>query len=233
MSARRKASRLGEVAGVGNQGRFRYNLVPHTPRMPRFRDLSIRTKLMTGFMLTSLVALLITMAALGVYDRNALREEALRDARVLGGVIGENAATSIAFNDPQTARSTLAALRSQPHILSGYLYDNDGRLFASYATQSVQPPAKMPGDGSTMTDGVVQRYPRRHGGHLRRSRRSQRAAAALHRDRRSGTGGRVAHRIATGRRLPKGHLPSDQGAPDHREARVAGEGLLAARDEDR
>src|SRR5260221_11557458 len=152
MSARRKASRLGEVAGVGNQGRFRYNLVRHTPRMPRFRDLSIRTKLMTGFMLTSLVALLITMAALGVYDRNALREEALRDARVLGGVSGENAATSIAFNDPQTVRSPLAALRSQPHILSGYLYDNDGRLFASYATQSVQPPAKMPGDGSTMTE---------------------------------------------------------------------------------
>jgi serine phosphatase RsbU (regulator of sigma subunit) len=120
--------------------------------MPRFRDLSIRTKLMTGFMLTSLVALLITMAALGVYDRSALRQEALRDARVLGGVIGENAATSIAFNDPQTARSTLAALRSQPHILSGYLYDHDGRLFASYAAQSIQPPAKMPADGWTMSE---------------------------------------------------------------------------------
>jgi serine phosphatase RsbU (regulator of sigma subunit) len=120
--------------------------------MPRFRDLSIRTKLMTGFMLTSLVALLITMAALGVYDRNALREEALRDARVLGGIIGENAATSIAFNDPETARSTLAALRSQPHILSGYLYDHDGHLFASYTARLVPPPAKMPADGWTISE---------------------------------------------------------------------------------
>src|SRR5437868_4318009 len=120
--------------------------------MPLFRDLSIRTKLMTGFMLTSLVALLITMAALGMYDRTTLREEALRDARVLAGVLGENAATSIAFNDSQTARSMLAALRSQPHILSGYLYDSEGRLFASYTATRTRPPAKMPADGWTITE---------------------------------------------------------------------------------
>src|SRR5260221_12525624 len=42
-------------------------------RMPRFRDLSIRTKLMTGFMLTSLVPLLITMQALGMHDRSTMR----------------------------------------------------------------------------------------------------------------------------------------------------------------
>lgn len=123
--------------------------------MPRFRDLSIRTKLIFGFMLTSLVALLITMASLGVYDRSSLREEALRDASVLTGVIGENAASSIAFNDSQTARSTLAALRSQPHILSGYLYDHEGNLFAQYTTGPTHPPAVMPHDGYTMTESDI------------------------------------------------------------------------------
>src|SRR5258706_6926825 len=97
--------------------------------MPHFRDLSIRTKLIFGFMLTSLVALLITMASLGVYDRSSLREEALRDANVLAGVIGENAASSIAFNDSQTARSTLAALPAQPPILNGYFYDHERHPF--------------------------------------------------------------------------------------------------------
>src|SRR5882672_2623824 len=123
--------------------------------MPHFRDLSIRTKLIFGFMLTSLVALLITMASLGVYDRSSLREEALRDANVLAGVIGENAASSIAFNDSQTARSTLAALRAQPHILSGYLYDHEGHLFAQYTTGPTQPPAVMPHDGNTMSESDV------------------------------------------------------------------------------
>src|SRR5258708_34199516 len=116
-----------EPAGGGVS---RYNPPSH-PRMPRFRDLSIRTKLMTGFMLTSLVALLITMAALGTYDRSSLREEALRDARVLAGVIGENAAPSIAFNDSQTARSMPTALRAQPPIRSGYPYDPEAHAFAS------------------------------------------------------------------------------------------------------
>src|SRR5438128_4898332 len=115
----------------------------------RFRDLSIRTKLLTGFMLTSLTALLIMMAALATFDRRTFEDEALRDTRVLAGIIGENGATSIAFNDSQGARATLAALRAQPHIINGFLYDREGHLFASYSASnagSVAPP--MPPDGA-------------------------------------------------------------------------------------
>ena len=78
--------------------------------MARFRDLPIRSKLMTGFMLTTLVALLVMMGALSFYDRKTFREEALADINVLAGVIGENASSSLVFNDPETARSTLGAL---------------------------------------------------------------------------------------------------------------------------
>jgi hypothetical protein len=72
--------------------------------MARFRDLSIRSKLMTGFMRTSLAA----------YDRMTFRAEALRDIETLAGIIGENASSSVAFNDRQTARATLEALRALP-----------------------------------------------------------------------------------------------------------------------
>jgi len=115
----------------------------------RFRDLSIRTKLLTGFMLTSLVALLTTMVAMAVFDTRTFESEALRDTRVLAGIIGENAATPIAFNDAQSARATLSALRAQPHIINGFLYDREGHLFASYSAAnaaSTAPP--MPADGS-------------------------------------------------------------------------------------
>jgi serine phosphatase RsbU (regulator of sigma subunit) len=112
----------------------------------RFRDLSIRRKLMTGFMLTSLVALLITMGALAVYDRMTVHEEVLNDANVLAGVIGENASSSIVFNDPETATSTLSALRAQPDVIGAYLYDRDGKLFASYG--AVSAPQQVPADGT-------------------------------------------------------------------------------------
>jgi serine phosphatase RsbU (regulator of sigma subunit) len=122
----------------------------------RFRDLSIRTKLLTGFMLTSLVALLIMMAALALFDRRTFEAEALRDTRVLAGIIGENASTSIALNDAQGARSTLAALRAQPHIISAFLYDAAGHLFASYSSSRVGSTAPaMPRDGAQIGSDLI------------------------------------------------------------------------------
>jgi serine phosphatase RsbU (regulator of sigma subunit)/uncharacterized membrane protein affecting hemolysin expression len=117
--------------------------------MARFRDLSIRSKLMTGFMLTSLVALLITMAALALYDRETFKQKMLADLTALGGVVGENSVSPLVFNDRETARSVLGALRAQPHVLGAFLFDNDGHLFASYTTQNgPKAPDTVPRDGS-------------------------------------------------------------------------------------
>jgi serine phosphatase RsbU (regulator of sigma subunit) len=121
--------------------------------MARFRDLPIRSKLMTGFMLTSLVALLVMVGALSIYDRETFRREAQADLTVLAGVIGENASSSLVFNDPETARSTLGALRAQPHITAGSLFDRDGKLFASYMTPNVRAlPQHAPPDGMQFSE---------------------------------------------------------------------------------
>lgn len=117
--------------------------------MSAFRDLSIRSKLMTGFMLTSLAALLLTLGALAAYDRVAFRDEVLRDVDTLAGIIGENASSSVALNDRQTAQATLAALRAQPQITGAAIYDSKGALFATYsrATRG-DTPGPVPRDGN-------------------------------------------------------------------------------------
>jgi serine phosphatase RsbU (regulator of sigma subunit) len=117
--------------------------------MSSFRDLSIRSKLMTGFMLTSLAALLLTLAALAAYDRMAFRGEVLRDVDTLAGIIGENASSSVALNDRQTAQATLAALRAQTQITGAAIYDSKGALFATYsrATRGDKP-GPVPRDGN-------------------------------------------------------------------------------------
>jgi serine phosphatase RsbU (regulator of sigma subunit) len=121
--------------------------------MARFRDLPIRSKLMTGFMLTSLAALLIMMGALAYYDRETFRNEALADVNVLAGVIGENSSSSLVFNDPETARSMLGALRAQPHISAAFLFDRDGKLFASYMKPNAGAlPQRAPADGKKLTE---------------------------------------------------------------------------------
>jgi hypothetical protein len=51
----------------------------------------------------SLAALLLTLGSLAAYDRVTFRDEVLRDIDTLAGIIGENASSSVAFNDRQTA----------------------------------------------------------------------------------------------------------------------------------
>jgi serine phosphatase RsbU (regulator of sigma subunit)/uncharacterized membrane protein affecting hemolysin expression len=117
--------------------------------MARFRDLSIRSKLMTGFMLTSLAALLLTVGGLTWYDRATFRDEVLRDVDTLAGILGENASSSVAFNDHQQAEATLAALRAQPQITGAAIYDSKDALFATYVrAKNGEKPAPMPHDGT-------------------------------------------------------------------------------------
>src|SRR5688500_7502483 len=124
--------------------------------MARFRDLPIRRKLMTGFMLTSLVALIITVGVFLVYDRATFRDEVLADTNVLAGIIGENAVPSLLFNDDEGAKATLAALRAQPDVLAAHLFDKDGRLFASYSGRVVsKAPAGVPADGSRIEPRMI------------------------------------------------------------------------------
>lgn len=107
---------------------------------------------MTGFMLTSVVALLITMAALAVYDRGAVQDEIRSDVNVLAGVIGENASSALVFNDQQSAAQTLAAFRAQPNIVTGALYDRNGKLFAAYGKT---PPETAPPDGTQIERAYI------------------------------------------------------------------------------
>jgi serine phosphatase RsbU (regulator of sigma subunit) len=115
--------------------------------MARFRDLSIRSKLMTGFMLTSLVALLLTVAALGAYDSATFRKEVLRDVDTLAAILGENVSSAVAFNDRQSAEASLAGLRAQPEIIAAAIYDNDRQLFAARGNV----PKTAPVGGAMMT----------------------------------------------------------------------------------
>jgi len=87
---------------------------------------------MTGFMLTSIVALLIAVATLAFYDFTIFKRRIVADLNVLAGIMGENTSSSIVFNDHEAARTTLAALRSQKHITRGVVFDKDGKLFAEY-----------------------------------------------------------------------------------------------------
>jgi PAS domain S-box-containing protein len=119
--------------------------------MSAYRDLSIRHKLTVIIMLTSSVALLLACVAFVLYDLVTFRRAMTRDLSTLAEIIGQNSTAALAFNDPNSAREILSALRAKPHITSACTYTWDGEVFARYKREDVKgsslPPAPQP-DGS-------------------------------------------------------------------------------------
>jgi len=48
-------------------------------------------------------------------------------------MIGSNSTAALSFGDAQSASEILAALRAKPNVIRACIYDNDGRVFATYS----------------------------------------------------------------------------------------------------
>lgn len=64
-----------------------------------------------------------------------LHNNLLRNLNIHATVIGSNSLAALAFGDKKTGEQVLSALKSFPNLLSGAIYDSEGKLFASYISQ--------------------------------------------------------------------------------------------------
>ena len=73
------------------------------------------------------------------------------------GVVGENSAAALVFEDPKDAGVTLAALHTIPSVFSAGLYNKQGALFASYERKAGAnpPPRQAPPNGSHLDHGAL------------------------------------------------------------------------------
>jgi hypothetical protein len=113
--------------------------------MRPLRDIPIKQKLMMIIMITTSVALLL--AGIGIIASDALlfRRYLARDLSTLVRIIADNSTAALAFNDPEVATETLAALRARTHMVAACIYGLDGTVFASYARPNA--PAGCPVGG--------------------------------------------------------------------------------------
>ena len=112
--------------------------------MTFFRKPSIQRKL--AFVVLCASALGLTLACLGfyLYERSSFRAAMTSELSTLAETLGTNTAASLAFDDRQAARDTLAALRAEPHIVAACLYDNHGVVFAEYRRNGIASHYPMP-----------------------------------------------------------------------------------------
>jgi PAS domain S-box-containing protein len=105
----------------------------------RLSSSSIRYKLVAIVILTTLVALLVSSAAIVWYDLNEYRESYIRDLSTQTELLGAATAAALDFNDAEVAEEGLSVLRFRPRVIAAAVYDARGKLFASYVREGASP----------------------------------------------------------------------------------------------
>jgi signal transduction histidine kinase/CheY-like chemotaxis protein len=120
--------------------------------MQHFKTASIRSKLALMTMAASGLALLIACGAFIAYDQYTFRRSKIQDLTTTAQIIGSNSTAALTFQDSDAAKEILRALSSKRTITDAFIYDNKGRVFATYRRsgepRSQAPPPKAMRSGS-------------------------------------------------------------------------------------
>src|SRR5689334_18145241 len=101
--------------------------------MVRFRDVSIRRKLLLINVFTTGVALVLASTAFISYERVRFEQDVRRQLSTVADVIGANARPAVVGEDRAAGEAVLGGLRAEPRILAACLYGASGRVLACYA----------------------------------------------------------------------------------------------------
>lgn len=98
---------------------------------------SVRHKLLLVMLASTFTALIVTGAALVIYDLRAYREAGMSDLLTQAEILGRASAPALAFDDPKAASEYLRLLRAKPEIASAAIYNTKGRQFATYSRREL------------------------------------------------------------------------------------------------
>ncbi|MES2118887.1 MAG: ATP-binding protein [Pseudomonadota bacterium] len=96
------------------------------------RPRTLRQKLLGVVLLTTLVALLVSVGTIIAYDLRVYHRNILTDMSTQSELIGHMTSAALAFDDQRLAKENLGLLRLRPKVNAGAIYNARGQLFASY-----------------------------------------------------------------------------------------------------
>jgi hypothetical protein len=117
----------------------------------RFRDLSIRGKVMLVTCAASFAAIFAFAGGLYLFQLRHFRDSYQRELRALAHIMAENCAPALAFDDAKTVKEVLAPLTAKPEIENDAVLGGDGKLFANFGGDDDCPVPK-PDDPAGIVD---------------------------------------------------------------------------------
>ncbi len=106
--------------------------------MQLLKNQSIRKKLISIIMLTSIISLAVASAGFISVNIISTRRSATGKLSTLARTIGINCRAAIIFKDQETARETLSALNAEPEITYACITDINGNIFAEYVPENTK-----------------------------------------------------------------------------------------------
>jgi signal transduction histidine kinase/ActR/RegA family two-component response regulator len=97
------------------------------------RSSSISKKLVLVVMVTTFAALLVSVGLIIGYDLRNYHRTLVNDMSTQAELVGHMTSAALAFDDTRLAGENLALLRTRPMVDAAAIYDENGRLFASYS----------------------------------------------------------------------------------------------------
>lgn len=113
-----------------------------------FDNLPIRAKLVTFVFTVTVLSVGAGFLAVGLNSVEMRRKEAVENAQLLAAMIADSSGPALYFGDVSGAREVLGYLSRIPEVAHGFLYDKQGRVFASFSRASAE--AAVP----TFSEGV-------------------------------------------------------------------------------
>jgi diguanylate cyclase (GGDEF)-like protein len=106
--------------------------------MIKFKDLSIRLKLVVLLGASAAIALSISAVMSLTLTFVTQRDESLRHLQQVSKIAGENLTAALAFSDSTSADRMLGSLHADPQILAAIIHDDEARLFSAYVSSTAE-----------------------------------------------------------------------------------------------
>ncbi len=107
--------------------------------MAAFRDFSITNKIRIIVMIVSSFTLLMACGILGALEVIHFKQTKIHELSILSKIIADRSTASLTFDDPKIAHEMLDALKVKKSIVSAYIFNDSGEIFASYYREGSDP----------------------------------------------------------------------------------------------
>ncbi|MEO5345188.1 MAG: ATP-binding protein [Magnetococcus sp. YQC-9] len=122
--------------------------------LARFKDLSIRRKLLFIMTLLSWGTLFLATVAFTIVEYLQEQDSLTEHIRTQAEIVAFNSRAALTFNDPDTARRVLSALKANNNVHSAALFTQDGRLFAKFTRLASEDDRALSAPGRPLEESV-------------------------------------------------------------------------------